>query len=168
VLDPGRHRVADLGHGGDRRRTRGDDDAPRVPGLLVGLHDVPALLAAHRGDRDVRPNRCGDLLGVALDERHHLRRGHVPVRVVAPVLVAGQPAEPVGGEQAQRVPTLRTPRTRHLAAFEHDVVDAAIGEVTAHGQPAVTRADDDGGHPQHGPGSQLISTATATGLVKTS
>jgi hypothetical protein len=48
------------------------------------------------------------------------------------------------------------------------MIDAAIGEVTAHGQPAVTRADDDGGHPQHDTSSQLISTATATGLVKVS
>ena len=172
LLDPRGHAVAERGHGGDARPARGDDDRARPPRLLVGLDDVPVVGAAHGGDRRVRLDGRRGLLRVALDERGDLRSGHVAVRVVAAVGVAGQPAHPVGREQAERVPALRTPRARHLAAFEHDVVDAALGEVAAHGQPAVARTDDDGGHPQHGtppPGRcQLTSTVTATGLVRLS
>ena len=36
----------------------------------------------------------------------------------------------------------RAPGVRHLAAFEHDVVDAGPGEVMAHGEPGGAGADD--------------------------
>jgi hypothetical protein len=38
----------------------------------------------------------------------------------------------------------------HLAALEHDVVDAAIGQVLAHGETGLARADDNGRSASHG------------------
>ena len=110
--------------------------------------------------------------GVAVDQPHDLAGGHVAVRIVPVVGEPGQPAEPVGGEQPQRVPALRAPRVRHLAALEDHVVDRARGEAAAHGQPAVAGPDDHHGDVRHGRlsplGAQFTSTAMFVGLVSTS
>ena len=79
------------------------------------------------------------------------------VGIVALVAEAGQPALPVGREQAERVPALGPPRVGDLAALEHHVVDGALGEAPAHRQAGMAGADDDGGRGAHGTRSLLAS-----------
>jgi hypothetical protein len=52
---------------------------------------------------------------------------------------------PVGSQQPQRIPAFAPPGVRHLAAFEHDVVDRPVAEEAAGREARVPRADDDGG-----------------------
>ena len=76
---------------------------------------------------------------------------HESVGIRPAVAITGQPALPVRREQAQRIPAFVTPRVRHLAALEHDVLDGAFGEAATDGEPGVTGADDDdvdGAHPE--------------------
>ena len=88
-------------------------------------------------------------------------------------MMARKTALPVGCEQAQRVPALVPPGIRHLAAFDQNVIDRAIGQKPARRQTGVSGADDDSGDALDGgclalrPARvrQATSTLTFTGLV---
>ena len=132
---------------GDASDARGDG-ARRVPGrragctarwrappfgppLPVGGADRnPSSARPDRGDLGVRLHRRVDRVGVGGDVVDHLGHRHVAVGIVALVAVAGQAAQPVGREQAQRIPALRPPGVGDLAALEHDVIDRALGSGT--------------------------------------
>src|SRR5262249_58448744 len=49
----------------------------------------------------------------------------------------------VGRQQPERVPTLRPPRVRDLAALEHDVVDRAVGQAAAHCEAALSARSEE-------------------------
>ena len=70
-------------------------------------------------------HRRRDRARVAVDERDDLRHRPEAVGIVAVVAEAGQPALPVGRQQAERIPALGAPRVGDLAALEHDMVDAS-------------------------------------------
>src|SRR5262249_51939823 len=72
------------------------------------------------------------------------------VRIVALVGEAGQPALPVGREQAERIPALGTPGIGDLAALDHHVIDRAQRETPAHRQTGVAGANDNSGDLAHG------------------
>ena len=148
-----------------------EHDALALPGALVGGHLVALASRAHRTHRGVGPHRGRYRLGVALDEGDGLGHRAEAVGIVALIAVAGQPALPVGREQAQRVPPLRLPRVGHLAALEDHMVDRALREAPAHGQPGMAGPDDNGGGAprwrasnRHRPG-HWTSTVTLVGLV---
>jgi hypothetical protein len=98
---------------------------------------------AHRAHRRSRAYRCGGEAGVADEGGHDIGDGQVAVGSIPGVVPAGQPGEPVWGEQPQAGPALRPPRVRHLTVLEDDVVDGAFGEAAAHGKAGVAGADDD-------------------------
>ena len=142
---------------GDRRRDRlgagrhvghvegsgRQHDGRALPFALVGGDAVAAVATTHRRHRRTGLDRGGDVLGVAGDEVDDLWHRHEPVGVVTLIGVAGEPALPVGREQAQRIPPLRPPRVGDLAALDHHVVDGALGKAAAHRQPAMAGPDDD-------------------------
>ena len=146
-------------HGGDIRRRRlghgrnpgnvassgGQHHGAAVPVAPVRAHHVTVIVESDRIDRGVGFDRGGYDLGVAVEEGDGF--GHVPVavRVVALIVESGQPALPVGGQQAERIPALGAPRVGHRAALEDDMVDGALGQAAAHGEPRLAGADDDGG-----------------------
>ena len=90
------------------------------------------------------------------------------VGIRAVVVLARQTALPVGREQPQRIPPFAPPRIRHLAAFQHDVVDGPAGQEVAGGEARVPRADDDGGGALGGLRAQATSTVTSVGFVSAS
>ena len=49
----------------------------------------------------------------------------------------------------QRVPALATPALRHPTLVEHDVITSGVGKQAAHGQPGVSRANNDGVDDHH-------------------
>src|SRR5690606_19718042 len=164
-------------HGGAERRHRGqvagparDDHRPAVDLAVVRRHAV-AVAGAPYG-RDVRTGADGGagVGGEAFHERGHLPDGHVAVGVRAVVAEARQAALPVGGEQAEGVPALAAPGVRHLAAFQHHVVDGPLGEEVARGEARVTGAYDDGGGValDDDRAFQAASTVTSVGLVRAS
>jgi hypothetical protein len=105
----------------------------------------------------------------ALDQLGHLGASHVAVRVAAVVLEpAGKPALPVGSEQPKRVPSLRAPRVRDLAALEHDVVERSLAEEVAGGDAGVAGAYDNSGEAFDGSTCQATSTVTSVGFVSAS
>jgi len=96
--------------------------------------------------------RCGHhvlqlrpLVGDQLGNRHEA------VRIGTDILEPRQARHPVGREQAQRVPALRTPPLRHCSTLEDDVFDAQPGQRAAHGEPRLSGSDDHGGRALHGP-----------------
>src|SRR5437764_5190806 len=58
------------------------------------------------------------------------------------VAEGGQAALPIRREQAERIPALLAPGVSNLAALQHDVVDPAVAEATAHCEARVACADD--------------------------
>ena len=170
LRDAGRNLVRELRYLRDVERAGGQHDRLALPGALLG-DDLKAVAGAADGsDRAVRPQRRRHPLCVALDERDRL--GHRPeaVRIVALVAVTRQPALPVRREQRERIPALGAPGVGDLAALEDDMVDRALGEPPAHGQPGLARADDDGGRAHRARRlcrERLYATSTVTlvGLV---
>ena len=179
--------VLDGREGGDLRReglperrrgrdvagARGEHDGIGRPVPLVRVDRVaPIPGSAQRSHRGVGVDRSRALPGVAVDQPHDLAGGHVAVRIVPVVRESGEPAEPVWGEQPQRVPALRAPGVRDLTALEDHVVDRACGEAATHGQPAVAGSHDHHGDVRHGRlppfGAQFTSTVMFVGLVSTS
>ena len=142
--DRGRHRRGERGDGGDVAGAGRQHDGPAAPVATFGDDRIAAVLGADRRHPRPGPDRRGDGAGVARDEVDGLRHRAETVGIVALVAEAGQPALPVGREQAEQVPALRAPRIRDLAALEHHMVDRALGEAAAHGQPGMAGADDDG------------------------
>ena len=123
-------------------RTARQYHGPGVEDVVVGL-DLEALrCGAHSVHRRAGPHRCCGEAGVAGEGGHDVGGGHVAVGAIPGVVVAGQPGEPVGGEEPQAGPALAPPRIRHRTALEDDVVDGAFGEAAAHGQASVAGADD--------------------------
>ena len=60
-------------------------------------------------------------------------------------------------------------RCASLPTFEHDVLDAELGQTAAHGEPCLSGADDDRRRARHGaPQRVLTLTSTGTPLVSTS
>ena len=114
---------------------------------------VAVAFGADGGHPGLRPHRRGDGFGVAVDERDDFGDRAVAVRIVAGVAEPRQAALPVGGEQPQRVPALRAPGVGHPPPLENDVVDRALGQTPAHGEPGVAGADDDGGYARDRTGS---------------
>ena len=141
--DVRRDRTCKRRHVGDVAGPCREHDRRSPPRPLIGVDDVAVRRRPHRRDRRSALNGRRDHPGVALDERDDLGHRHEPVRVIAVVGQSGQPALPVGRQQPQRVPTLRLPRVRDVAAFQHDVVDRPCGQVPAHRQTGVAGADDD-------------------------
>src|SRR5215208_264266 len=68
----------------------------------------------------------------------------VAVGVIALIAVSRQPALPVRGKQAKSFPALCLPRIRHLASFEHDMLDRPLAKTAAHRQAGVSGAEHDG------------------------
>jgi hypothetical protein len=66
-----------------------------------------------------------------------------PVRLVARVRIAREFNRPVGELEAQRVPTLSSPASAHLSPFEHDMLQAAPLQYSAHRQSGLTAPDND-------------------------
>ena len=141
--DVRRDRTCERRHVGDVAGPRREHDRRSPPRPLIGVDDIAVRRRPHRRDSRSALNGRRHHPGVALDERDDLGHRHVPVRVFAVVGQSGQPALPVGREQPQRVPALRLPRVRDVAALEHDVVDRSCGELPAHRQTGVAGADDD-------------------------
>ena len=129
---------------------------PRNVIAADGEHDAAcAQLAVARGDgeaiavlrdrvhRDALVKRRLETLGIALDVVDDRVLEHEAVGIVTVVGVARQPALPIRGHEAERVPALRAPRRRDAVALEHDVVDAAPGQLPARGKAGLAAADDD-------------------------
>ena len=49
----------------------------------------------------------------------------------------------------QRIPALAAPALRHPTSVEHDVITSGVGQQAAHGQPGVSRANNDGVDDHH-------------------
>ena len=79
------------------------------------------------------------------DELDYIGARHVAVGLGPVVANAGEPALPVGSQQAQGVPALEPPGVRHLASLEHDVVERPFTEEVAGGEAGVTCAYDNCG-----------------------
>ena len=130
--------------------------------------------SARRTDVTVVPHDTGAAISLAYAAMKSTTSDmrHEPVGVVAVVRVAGEPALPIGRQQAQRIPSLASPRVGDLVSFEDDVVDRTLREAAAHGEPAVPGPDDDrcGVAPNRPPVravalGQATSTLTLVGLV---
>ena len=136
---------ATLGMLGDVAGARRHHHALRPPFAPVGLDHIAAVGLAQAGDGGVGLDRRRDHSSVTVEERDRL--GHVPVavRVVALVAEARQAALPVRRQQPERLPALGAPGVGDLAALQHHVVERAIGQAPAHGEPGVPGADHDGG-----------------------
>ena len=150
----GGHRVDEVGQPGGQLRNFGQVEPAggqhrrtAVPNPLVGHHLEPVVGGAQGGYPGVGAHRGVRQPAVAVDEPDDFRHGHIPVRVGAVVGEAGQPGQPVGGEQAQRIPTLGAPRLGHLPPLQHHMVDGALGEEPAYRQAGVPGPDYDGGGP---------------------
>src|SRR5258707_5071409 len=96
------------------------------------------------------PHRSRNCVCIVFDEADDLRHGPIPIRIVALIAEARQPALPVRRQQTERIPALGTPRMSHLAALQDHVIDRALGEATAHGEAGVPGPDDDGGDGTNG------------------
>jgi len=160
----------ELRHLRDVERAGGEHDGLALPGALLGDDLIAAAGAPHRDDRAMRSQRRRQQRRVALDERDRLGHRPVAVRIVALVAMAGQPALPVRREQGERIPALGAPGVGDLAALEDDVVERALGEPPAHGQPGLARADDDDSRAHRrgadaGTRRYATSTVTLVGLV---
>ena len=142
----------------------GDDDVAGRPLPHFGPYVVTVLDREHRRLLDHRrAERARVALEVA-DERPAPeeavgvggRRG------------AGQPVEPVRGQERERVPALAAPALPHAAALEHDVVAAEPGQLVAERQPGLPGPDDDGLDAGHGQCSSGCwpSAALATNVVR--
>ena len=61
----------------------------------------------------------------------------------------GQPALPVRREQPELIPALGAPALPDTAALEHDMIEAEIGQATAHGQSGLSSANHQRIDPLH-------------------
>lgn len=131
-----------------------------------------------------RPNRSdpglgahwrGGPVGIIRDEPRHFIHGHEAVRIGAFVTLAGEPRQPVGRKQTQRVPAFVSPRVGQFAALQNDVIDRTLSKDPARRKSGMTGADDDRGYPfderlrdAAGYRRGLTATVTFVGLVRTS
>ena len=83
--DPGGQAVAQRGHVGYGGGARGGHHRACMPGVLIGLHHIPALDRPHRYHGGVGPHRRRDVLRVVRDQLRCLRCGEVAVGVIAAV-----------------------------------------------------------------------------------
>src|SRR5262249_58061230 len=67
------------------------------------------------------------------------------VRLGTVVLVAGEEVQRVRADDAERAPAPRSPRVAQCAALEHDMLDAALRELVARGEPGLAGSDHDCG-----------------------
>ncbi len=143
------HRSGDrAGEGGDAgsvARSGGDDDRSAAQVAAVGAHEVAVVRRPDGRDGRPGPHRGRRRPGEPVDEVDDLGHRRVAVRVRARVAVPGQPAQPIRGEQPQRVPALAAPGVGDVAPFEHDVVDGTIGEEPAGGKARMPGPDNDRG-----------------------
>src|SRR5262245_61309087 len=100
-----------------------------------------------------------DHLRIAFDEADRFRSRAETVGIIAIIAEPGEPALPVWREQPKRIPAFRAPGVGDLTALEHHMVDCALGEASAHGEPGVARADDDGCNRANRRCSELFSAA---------
>ncbi len=133
-----------LRHGRNVAGAAGQDQGAAMPVAAIGGDAVPTIGLADRRHRRPGLDRRRDGVGVALQEANELRHVHVAVGVAAGIAMAGKPALPVGRQQAQGIPALLAPGIGDLAALDQHVVDRAVGERLAEGEPGLAGADDDG------------------------
>ena len=165
LLDVRRQRRAHRRHARRVVAAAREHDGPAAD-LAVARHDPIAVVGArHRGDGRVRADRRARHRRVPRDEVDHLGHRHVAVRIGAVVVMAGQPALPVGRQQPQRVPALVAPGVRHLPALEEDVIDRTLGQEPARREAGVTGPDDDRRELLY---VLTTSTVTFTGFVRAS
>src|ERR1700691_1733972 len=147
---------------------------PGAKHFVVGLDLEASRCGAHRVHRRGGAQRRGGEAGVAGEGAHDAGGGQVAVGVIPGVVVAGQPGQPVGGEEPQAGPALGPPRVRHLTALDDDVVYGAFGEGAGHAKAGLAGADDDcrglhhAGWLDRGRPDQASSTSTFVGLATTS
>ena len=128
---------------------RGQDHRRSRPGS-GGRHD--AVAAAGPPDREylgALGHRCGGQRGVAAQVVAYLGGAHEAGRVGPAVAVTGQTAQPVRGQQAQRVPGVIVPAGRGAATFQDDVISVGGAGQVAHGQARLAGADDHNRGPVH-------------------
>jgi hypothetical protein len=97
--------------------------------------------APQRGDLDACAHRRLEARRVALEIRDDVVASHEAVGIVAVVVVAGQPDDPVGRHEAEAVPP-PPPRLADPALLQHDVRDAGLRELVTDRQPGLTPIDD--------------------------
>ena len=131
--DSRRHRASKRGHLQDVARSICEHNSVAVPSGLTRVNFIAVVPTASRNDGRVRLHRCGNELCISFDELDRLRHSTESVRVIALVFVAGKSALPIGGKQAQRIPTLGLPRVCDLATLEHHMIDRAFRKAPAHG-----------------------------------
>src|SRR5690606_23931210 len=159
-------------HGRLRIRAACEHEGPAAPCAANGCNAVAAFGRLDPGHPRAGQHRRADHRAISLDHLGELPRRHEAVRIRAVIAKSRQAALPARRQQPQRVPALVPPCVRDLAALEHDVLDAALGEAAAHREPAMPRADDDdvndAGHrrpPLTEGVDHATSTATFVGFV---
>ncbi len=145
--DPGdtrRRRFVKRRNAGDVAGAAGQHDRAAAPLAAIGGDHISATVALHRGDVGMGLHRRRNGARITVDEFDGLGHRAVAVGIVALIAVAGQPALPVGRQQAQRIPALGTPCMGDLTALQHDMIDGALRQAPAHRQAGLAAADDNG------------------------
>ncbi len=136
-----------LGHARHDRRVIAAGGHHHLPGCEVALRGsdkIAALLQRfHAPDLGVLQHRGVHHADKAVKVRGDLILLHEAVRVVALVGIAGQGALPVRRDQAEGIPALAAPGVGDGVLLDHEMIDAGLLEVVAHGQASLATADDD-------------------------
>ena len=82
--------------------------------------------------------RCG----IRFEVRDDLVLFHEPVWIGTRVRKAGEATLPIGGHQAEGVPTTRSPLMAQPVFFEHHVIDSRLFQAIAHREAGLPASDD--------------------------
>ena len=131
-------------HGGDVAGAARKNQLAATPDALIRLDEVAAFSRDDAFHARSGLDRCLGNVGKRSQVPDDFRHRHIAVGLVAGIPETGQTTLPVRRQKAKRVPPLLAPGVRDLAPLEQHVVDRAVGEMLAHGEPGLAGADDDG------------------------
>src|SRR3972149_3367748 len=123
------------------------DDVVGPPRLILRSDQIPFALRVLLNRCDAHAEADGEVkaLHVLLEGPHNFIARHVTVRLIAPILCAGQPEGPVGSHEGERVPAVIAPGVPGLRGLlKNEMLAASLSQVVTCGKPGLTSTNDNG------------------------
>ena len=134
LFDVGGDVFSSFGGEGSVVGTGGADDGVGGPASCGSGDEVLLALRLHGKNGDVFPQGWLHFVEVALEPSDDFLFDHEALGVVAVVVVAGEVALMIGGDEAEAIPTLVLPTVNGFVFFEDEMLDSLLGKVVGGGE----------------------------------